>query len=109
MTEQERRSDDRLPVLWKGTLEAANGETFPCELRDVSLAGALISCAKEFDDSEQLVLTIDGIGDFAGTVRWRGSDTLGLLLLAGPDLMLKKFAEKAGAEVSTEPQPADAG
>lgn len=104
MTIIEKRGDDRLPVIWEGKLTTADNQSFPCEIRDVSLAGALISCDQEFGDDQQLILEIDKLGDFAGVVRWRGSKQLGLFLLAGPDLMLKKFAEAAGAAVSRMPQ-----
>lgn len=104
MTIQEKRGDDRLPVLWKGQLMTADNDSFPCEVRDISLAGALISCEHEFGDDQQLILKIPELGDFAGVIRWRGSKQLGLFLLAGPDLMLKKFAEAAGAEISVKPE-----
>ncbi|UTW55382.1 PilZ domain-containing protein [Kordiimonas sp. SCSIO 12610] len=108
MTITEKRGDDRLPVIWEGQLTTADNQSYPCEVRDISLAGALISCSQEFNADEHLILEIDKLGDFAGVVRWRGSEQLGLLLLAGPDLMLKKFAEAAGAQVSREPTVPDA-
>lgn len=107
MAIQEKRGDDRLPVIWEGQLTTADNQVFPCEVRDISLAGALISCDQAFESDQQLILEIDQLGDFAGVVRWLGSKQLGLLLLAGPDLMLKKFAEAAGAQVSRKPQTPD--
>lgn len=52
---------------------------------------------------ERLLLEIAELGEFAAEVKWLGSSQLGLLILAGPDLVLKKFAEGSGSEVSKHP------
>jgi len=103
MGDQEKRQDGRLPVLWSGTLTTEDDREFPCEVRDVSTAGTLISCDAELDLGERLLLEIKALGEFAVEVKWQGSAQLGLLILAGPDLMLKKFAEHSGGEVSQQP------
>lgn len=101
----ERRRDDRLPVLWKGVLYDEDDQAFPCEVRDVSHAGALVTASQSFTEGTHLLLVIDGLGDFASSVRWLGKNSLGLMLLAGDDLALKRFAAQAGENVSKKPAP----
>ncbi|WP_262692847.1 PilZ domain-containing protein [Kordiimonas aestuarii] len=103
MTDQDKRRDDRLPVLWHGKLTTEDDREFDCQIRDVSLAGTLITCDADIKMGEELLLTIDKIGEFASVVKWQGSQGLGLMILAGPDLVLKKFAEGAGGKVSDSP------
>lgn len=102
---RERRRDDRLPVMWQGKLVDDQETPYACEVRDISHAGALVSCDQAFPIGTDLLLSIDGLNDFAGRVKWAGSDALGLLLLAGDDLALKRFAEGAGSDMSTHPTP----
>ncbi|MCJ9428207.1 PilZ domain-containing protein [Kordiimonas marina] len=103
MTTMEKRRDNRLPVLWHGTLTTEDDRQFPCEVRDVSTAGTLITCETDLSIGDELILTIDGLGEFATEVKWQGSAQLGLAIIAGPDLMLKKFAEGSGAALSEKP------
>ncbi len=103
MITSDKRQDTRLPVLWSGTLTTDDERSFPCDVRDVSLAGTLVTCEAEFEMGERLLLEIEGLGEFAAEIKWQGSDQLGLFILAGPDLVLKKFTEVAGSEVSTKP------
>lgn len=104
MSETDKRRDDRLPVLWRGTLTTEDDREFPCEIRDISLAGTLITCDADVEMGEHLMLSIDNLGDFASVVKWQGSRGLGLMILAGPDLALKKFAEGAGNDISESPK-----
>lgn len=103
MAEQDKRGDDRLPVLWTGTLTTDDDRQFECKVRDISLAGTLISTDAQVAMGERLLLEIDELGEFAVEVKWSGSEQLGLLILAGPDLSLKKFAEGSGAQTSERP------
>ncbi len=98
-----KRGDDRLPVLWTGKLTTDDDQVFDCKVRDISLAGTLISTDAVIDMGERLLLEIEELGEFAVEVKWSGSEQLGLLILAGPDLELKKFAEGAGAATSEKP------
>jgi len=108
MTAPDKRRDNRLPVLWHGMLTTEDDRQFPCEVRDVSLAGTLITCEAALSLGDELILTIDGLGEFATEVKWQGSAQLGLAIIAGPDLMLKKFAEGSGSALSEKPVvPAD--
>ncbi|PCI63457.1 MAG: hypothetical protein COB37_05000 [Kordiimonadales bacterium] len=104
MTNDDKRQDDRLPVLWRGTLTTDDDREYPCEVRDISLAGTLVSCEAELQLGERLLLEIKELGEFAAEVKWQGSAQLGLLILAGPDLVLKKFAETAGSGISETPR-----
>lgn len=105
MQDQDKRGDDRLPVLWTGKLTTDDDREFECKVRDISLAGTLISTDATFELGERLLLEIDELGEFAVEVKWSGSEQLGLLILAGPDLALKKFAEGSGGETSEKPMP----
>lgn len=107
MSTDNKRRDDRLPVMWLGTLTTEDDREFLCEVRDISHAGTLVSCDEEFPMGTDLLLSIDGLGEFAGRVRWLGSNQLGLMILAGPDLALKKFALSAGGERSFQPELKD--
>ncbi|MFC3052260.1 PilZ domain-containing protein [Kordiimonas pumila] len=98
-----KRQDDRLPVLWRGTLTTENDQAYSCEVRDISLAGTLISCEAPLELGDRILLEIDGLGEFAAEIKWQGSKQLGLMILAGPDLVLKKFAENSGSRVSEKP------
>jgi hypothetical protein len=99
----DKRGDDRLPVLWTGKLTTDDDREYECHVRDISLAGTLISTNAKVELGERLLLEIEKLGEFAVEVKWSGSKQLGLLILAGPDLMLKKFAEGAGSEPSERP------
>jgi hypothetical protein len=103
MSTEEKRQDGRLPVLWTGTLTTEDDKAYTCQIRDISHAGTLVSCDAELQMGERLLLEIEELGEFAAEVKWQGSEQLGLMILAGPDLVLKRFAEGAGAEVSTQP------
>lgn len=107
MVEKDKRGDDRLPVLWTGKLTTDDDREFECKVRDVSLAGTLISTDAAIDMGERLLLEIEELGEFAVEVKWSGSEQLGLLILAGPDLSLKKFAEGSGAQTSEKPLKVD--
>lgn len=108
MTETDKRRDDRLPVLWHGKLIDDAENEFSCQIRDISHAGTLVTCDTEIALGTELILVIEELGEFAGVVKWQGSQQLGLMILAGPDLVLKKFAEGSGAGLSEKPvNPSD--
>ena len=105
MSADDKRNDARLPVLWTGTLTTEDDDTeYKCEVRDVSYAGTLVSCDAPLKMNENILLNIEGLGEFAAKVKWQGSAQIGLSILAGPDLVLKKFAEGSG--VSRQPSQA---
>ncbi|WP_417450131.1 PilZ domain-containing protein [Kordiimonas sp.] len=104
MSDQDKRRDDRLPVLWHGKLTTTDDREFTCQIRDVSLAGTLITCDADVHMGQELLLTIDELGEFACVVKWQGTHGLGLMILAGPDLVLKKFAEGSGRALSDSPR-----
>ncbi|WP_374764827.1 PilZ domain-containing protein [Yunchengibacter salinarum] len=103
--DSERRQDTRQEVDWIGTLEDEDGRLYDCHVRDVSLAGVLVAADHAFEPGAELLLSIESLGHFAGRVRWQSATEMGLMLLAGPDLMLKKFTERAGAALSHAPDP----
>ena len=101
--------DDRLDVLWTARLEQADGRVGACTVHDISLAGILISTDEPVTAGEELLIEIEGIGSFAGRLMWRHDKQGGVALVAGPDLLLKKFAERAGEALSTHPEKPDDG
>ena len=104
----ERRTEDRLDVSWRATLTV--GDTpVSCAILDVATAGTKVALADPaaIQPGQEVLLTVDGLGDFAGRVAWRRGDELGLQILAGPDLLLKRFAESSGAYPSTSPSDPD--
>lgn len=104
----EKRHDERLDVLWQGFITTEDGTKYPCKVRDIAEGGALISCDTQgLSLNGDILLTIDQLGEFAGRVQWQGSEKFGLWLLAGDDLALKKFAEKAGSALSSAPEKAE--
>lgn len=105
--QDEARRDSRQKVIWSGVLTKENDQAFPCSILDVSYAGTLVESAAPLAESEEVLLTIDGLGDFAGRVKWQKEDSTGLLLMAGPNLLLKKFAEASGADISKVPVEPD--
>lgn len=99
-----RRIDERLPVLWRGKLVDENDNEYACEVRDISQAGALVTTSAQLETNAEVLLEIDGLDEFAGRVQWAGSGELGLMLIAGGSLSLKRFAEHSGASISTKPK-----
>ncbi|MBB4211376.1 PilZ domain-containing protein [Rhodothalassium salexigens DSM 2132] len=104
----ERREDDRLDVVWRATLVVGD-QTFQGRLVDVSTAGARIhfDAAPALTTGTEGLLKITELGEFAARVAWiRGID-VGLQMVAGPDLLLKKFAEASGEYPSQHPTQSD--
>ena len=95
------RRDDRKPVIWTAKLTTMDDKVFDCEVRDVSLAGTHVTCLAPLSIGDEAMLSIEGLGDFAGEVCWTRDENIGLTLMAGPDLLLKKFDERNPSESET--------
>ena len=104
---QERRVNDREPVVWLATLTLDDDSVVKCEIRDVSYAGTMISSDTKLDMGEEVLLTIKELGDFAGTVKWIRNGEIGLTLMGGPNLLLSEFAASKEGEVSHKPSHED--
>lgn len=91
-----------MPVLWTGEIER-DDEKFSCDIGNVSLAGTLIRCDTLLELGDEVLLRIGELGEFAGEVAWFKPPYYGLRLLAGPDMVLKKFAEASGEYPSRKP------
>lgn len=100
----EKRLDERKPVVWHATLTLDDDSVIECEVRDVAYAGTLVTCEQDLNLEDEVLLSIDGLGDFAGIVKWKKGIEKGLILLGGPDLLLKKFADAHDEEISHHPQ-----
>ncbi len=107
MTIDDKRCDSRLPVLWSGKITDENNNVHTCDIRDISNGGMMVSCDEQFQIGSSLLLEVENLGEFAGEVRWHSSESLGIFLMAGPHLMLKKFAETAGSDISSKPNSTD--
>ncbi|MCK5575762.1 MAG: PilZ domain-containing protein [Sphingomonadales bacterium] len=91
------RRNDRLDVMWGGTLEV-NDLKHDCKIGNVSTAGTLVATDAPVQLGDEVMLSIPNLGDFAGVVAWVGDGSFGLSLLAGPDLFLKDVAEEGGGQ-----------
>jgi len=91
------RRNERLDVMWSGTLEV-NDLPFDCKIGNVSTAGTLVATDAPVQLGDEVMLSIPNLGDFAGVVAWVGEGSFGLSLMAGPDLFLKDVAEEGGGQ-----------
>ena len=57
----------------------------------------------DFTLNEEVLLTIDDLGDLAARIQWIKSIEKGLGIMGGPDLLLKKFADTGGVTISDYP------
>jgi hypothetical protein len=66
MPSEQRRQYSRVQFQEGATLQCA-GRTYPCEVRDLSLKGALLRCSRSFSaqpgDACALTLVLDGGGE----------------------------------------------
>lgn len=102
-TTQNARKDDRQSVVWPATLTLDDDSRHDCSVVDVAFAGTLIETNAPINEGDEVILTIAELGDFAATVKWGENQSKGLLLMAGPNLLLKKFSEASGETLSTKP------
>ena len=104
---QERRVNDREPVVWHATLTLDDDSVVKCEVRDVSYAGTMIASGAKLNMDDEVMLTIEGLGDFAGAVKWIKDDEIGLTLMGGPSLLLSEYAAAKEGDVSHRPSRED--
>ncbi|WP_321389077.1 PilZ domain-containing protein [Emcibacter sp.] len=95
MSNEDKRNDSRLDVFWRAML-TIDGISYPCELTNVSTAGALMVLDRDLDLKQEFILDIADLGQCGGRVVWCNRPQYGLQLLIGDDLKLKDFAEKIG-------------
>lgn len=95
--DNQNRIDDRLDVLWQATA-IVEGEKYPCEVANVSTAGALMKLDMEIEISAQFLLEVQGLNEYAAEVVWCNRPYYGLKLLVGGNLKLKDHADKIGLE-----------
>jgi len=103
-----RRQDERVAVAWVSRLVLVEEDKIlPCRVVDVSTAGTKVECdqAGPLTEGTELILSIQDLGEFAATVAWHRPPGIGLKIMAGPDLLLKRFAEAGGASPSRSPSP----
>ena len=95
MNSEDKRSDSRLDVVWRA-LVTIDGISYPCELTNVSTAGAQMVLDRDLELKQELILEVADLGQCGGRVVWTQRPHYGLQLLIGDDLKLKEFAEKIG-------------
>ena len=74
----EARSEPRRPVRIAGHVEMERGEVQDCLILDLSPSGALIQLDRAAAVGETIKLRLTENGEFAGTVRWRGEQSMGV-------------------------------
>jgi len=75
-----RRVDSRRTVIWNGRLHR-DGVVLACEIFDVSAEGAKARLAVHMAVNATVVLEIDRLGMFAGEIRWRTANQIGIRFL----------------------------
>lgn len=106
--EANRRRDDRLPVTWVSHLDLLDdGVPLPCQVADVSTAGTRVTCdvPDGLTEGDELMLVIEELGEFAAVIAWLKPGSIGLKIMAGPDLLLKRFAEARADRPTSSPDP----
>lgn len=103
--DSERRFDDRLAVAWPADL-ILDERQIACHVIDVSTAGTKIRLdhPEPLTKGAEAILRLPELGDFAAEVAWLGDTEVGLQIMAGPDLLLKRFAEASGQYPSHAPR-----
>lgn len=91
----QKRADDRLDVLWQARA-IIDGTEYPCEVANVSTAGALMKLDIDLKEGQQFLLDVPGLEEYAAVVVWVNSPFYGLKLLVGRDLKLKEQADNIG-------------
>ncbi len=64
----ERRLHRRFPIKLIGRFMRADGHEFPCQLRDISIAGLALSSPVQPDIGESVIVHIDELGGLEGTI-----------------------------------------
>jgi len=95
------RIEERLDVLW-GAEIIIEDKKYPCEVANVSTAGALLKLDMDLENGQEFLLDVPEFGEFAAVVVWPNKPFYGLQLLVGPNLSLKKHADKVGLKKQDE-------
>jgi len=93
--EDQRRVDDRLDVLWDA-VAIIEGREYPCEVANVSTAGALMKLDIDLAEKHQFLLDVQELKEYAAEVVWANRPFYGLRLLVGEDMKLKDHADRIG-------------
>ncbi|VAV93155.1 hypothetical protein MNBD_ALPHA02-1254 [hydrothermal vent metagenome] len=91
----QKRVDDRLDVLWDA-VAIIEGAEYPCEIANVSTAGALMKLDIDLVEKHRFLLDVQELKEYAVEVAWANRPYYGLILLVGEDLKLKNYADKIG-------------
>ncbi|WP_138380516.1 PilZ domain-containing protein [Luteithermobacter gelatinilyticus] len=94
---EKKRADSRLDVFWAAEM-TLEGKRYPCQLSNVSTAGALLKSEENLALKQELILHIPDFGEAGGIVVWRNAPLYGLKLLIGDNLKLKEYADEVGLD-----------
>lgn len=98
----QHRRDERQEVKWDA--EILHGDdAYTAKIGNVSLAGLLAKTDAPMSMSDELILLIPNVGEFAGIVMWMDAPFYGLALMVGPQLDLKRMTVNAGGAISDTP------
>jgi PilZ domain len=103
----DRRVDLRRTVIWNGRLHR-DGAVLECEVFDISAEGAKARLAMQLAVNATVVLEIDRLGMFAGEIRWRTADQVGIRFLESSGTIDERLRGKGEAPVRDPSQEAGA-
>lgn len=89
----QKRIDERLDVLWEAKAIIDDKE-YPCEVANVSTAGALLKLDIDLAEKQQFLLDVGKLKEYAVKVAWANRPFYGLVLQVGGDLKLKNYVNK---------------
>jgi hypothetical protein len=93
-----RRLDSRRTVVWNGRLHR-DGVVLEYEIFNVSAEGAKARLAVHMAVNATVVLEIDRLGMFAGEIRWRTANEIGIRFLESAGKMEERLRGKDEAPV----------
>ena len=89
----DRRAHSREAVLWAGTM-AIGEQEMRCTIHDISSGGARLDTGQELHTNQQVVLSIDGMGEIRARVAWRDGNLVGLAFLVGASYVTRMITTR---------------
>ena len=103
---ENRQRHPRLSVLIGATV-SCGGTEIMCDVIDLSAGGAKVRSDKPLTEGAAVVLSMEGVSDFHGTVAWRDGDQAGIQFRAGDEISEDKVAEVIDAAKDPRDRRAD--
>ena len=89
-----RRAHERTSVLI-GAEVSAGGDTYVCDVIDISAGGAKIKTGQELETRCEVELKFDPYGVFSATVMWNKDDFHGLKFTGDPNELAERLMAMA--------------